>query len=437
MEFTTLMTPTFSPDHVTIAANQSLDTASHAFCANFRFVVNVVVLGIVAGFGVIGNTLSVVVLQKERCHKTTRFLLQALAIADSMLLVMSVITITLNEGILAYFVKDEMDSKAYRHIAYKFIHPFVYMPLVATIWFTVLIAINRYVVVCHPFRASSFCSLARTRLQVMFVTVMSILLNMPRFFQINLKYHNVTGKITGSEYTHVGPKSTFGIVYNNFIYNIAVLIAPVLILATLSCRLVLGLKRMRQRRAVMALLLYQAAPSISVTSYSNGNIPTTRMINSSTEYVHKKTSNKDKDESNITMVTMIIMAVMIICHTPDRILTILKLTISGRTSGCDSGFFYYFSLLCNIFVLLNSSINFLIYYFLRRRFRYRLYLMLSCRDEQTGSTFNTESMRSRRSSSQSLYRVGNMVPMRYKSDVYMNNNGLKQPYNIYDRRNTR
>ena len=430
-------TSTYIPTPST-SANATTDT----FCQSFRFYVNVVSVSVVTGFGLVGNTLSVVVLQKERCHRTTRLLLQALAIADNLLLMTSFLILTIIDGTLPHVISNVHTIKALFGITLSYLHPFAFMPLVATIWFTVLIAINRYIVVCHPLRASSLCSLSKTRLQVLLISVISVLVNMPRFFQFELEYSE-SGHIIGSKHTPIGTKSTFGIVYNNFVYNIVVLIAPVLILMPLSFRLVLELKRMQQRREAMAMLVAQTAPTITFRHYCNTSASKDKIINGSyMDIPTKRVNHQNQDENNITYVTVMIMIVLIICHTPDRALQILKLS-KKRIAGCSTGSLYYFSLLCNIFVLLNSSANFLIYYLIRRRFRHRLFVMLGLRKHSNSmngtSTPNyTESLRSRTCSNQSLHRVYKDGVYKYKSDLHVNSVLLNIHHNrnMFERRNT-
>jgi len=44
--------------------------------------------------------------------------------------------------------------------------PLVHMTQMLTIYTTVLIACNRYIAICHPYRAERFCSLAIIRIKV-------------------------------------------------------------------------------------------------------------------------------------------------------------------------------------------------------------------------------------------------------------------------------
>jgi len=48
----------------------------------------------------------------------------------------------------------------------KYVNPLGYMAQCATIWLTVLIAVNRYITICHPFKADRFLTIRTARIQV-------------------------------------------------------------------------------------------------------------------------------------------------------------------------------------------------------------------------------------------------------------------------------
>jgi len=48
----------------------------------------------------------------------------------------------------------------------QYVNPMGYMTQCATIWLTVLIAVNRYVAICHPFKADRFLTIRTARIQV-------------------------------------------------------------------------------------------------------------------------------------------------------------------------------------------------------------------------------------------------------------------------------
>jgi hypothetical protein len=47
-----------------------------------------------------------------------------------------------------------------------FLWPFVHITRLTTVWITVLIAFNRFIAICYPYKADRVCSLKTVRLQV-------------------------------------------------------------------------------------------------------------------------------------------------------------------------------------------------------------------------------------------------------------------------------
>jgi len=64
---------------------------------------------------------------------------------------------------LSDFIRVE-DSRVCCGVQY--VNPLGYMTQCATIWLTVLIAVNRYIAICHPFKANRFLTIRTARIQV-------------------------------------------------------------------------------------------------------------------------------------------------------------------------------------------------------------------------------------------------------------------------------
>ena len=82
-------------------------------------------------------------------------------------------------------------------------------------------------------------------------------------------------------------------------------------------------------------------------------------------------------EKNITNIIIIIIMVVILCHTPDRVLTVFKAIQKPEDKQCPDPLIYA-SHFCNLLIVVNSSANFVIYCIFRRRFR-RILCSLLCR----------------------------------------------------------
>jgi hypothetical protein len=226
------------------------------------------------------------------------------------------------------------------------IHMFeIYLPIImdplgamaqtAMVWFTVILALNRFIAVCKPFQALKLCTLKRAKIQVAVVVIFSVSFNIPRFFQYVIvpAPQNGTDLDVKLKPSVIGANTMFGIVYTNALYTILVLLLPLLLLIGLNTQLIREMRATRQRTSSVAGRYCMVAPS----------------------------------EENISVIMVVIVVVFIVCQTPDRIYQILNLIIfKGRQCNNVKSRLQAF---CNLFIIINSSTNFVIYYVFRKSFR--------------------------------------------------------------------
>lgn len=79
----------------------------------------------------------------------------------------------------------------YRSVAWNYVrlysYPLIFIGQTATIGLTVLIAANRYVAVCKPYHASTYCNLPLTKKAVAAVSFFAVIYNVPHFFEAEIK----------------------------------------------------------------------------------------------------------------------------------------------------------------------------------------------------------------------------------------------------------
>jgi len=79
----------------------------------------------------------------------------------------------------------------YRSVAWNYVrlytYPLIFVGQSATIGLTVLIAANRYVAVCKPYHASTYCSLPLTKKAVVAIFLSAVVYNVPHFFETEMK----------------------------------------------------------------------------------------------------------------------------------------------------------------------------------------------------------------------------------------------------------
>lgn len=146
-----------------------------------------VLLPVVFSFGICGNTLSIIVFaQKRSRHGLDRIELSA---------TLGLLTLSISDllfclsGFPAVFLeKYSMDAGMQLRTLVAFYYAIYHKAamnlfLFISTWLIVLVAAERYIAVCHPFRARNIIKVSRTLAAQSTVIVFSLLLNLPVFFE--------------------------------------------------------------------------------------------------------------------------------------------------------------------------------------------------------------------------------------------------------------
>ena len=266
-----------------------------------RFLTYTLAIGIVALFGLIGNTLSIIVLMKDSCTQNSGvFLLKALAFTDNMFLLVMLCYYSLWFGLMAYL--DTVLGYGYyemylRSLPYlrTFGDQLLEVAQTAVIWMTVLLAVNRYIAVCHPLHAPRFCTKYKARIQVAIVLVSSVIFNIPNFFRNYLTHTTAYNYRTQQEENIICAvldtmvrSSVFQLIYTKILSTIILELLPLLLLIVLNTKIILTIRRVQ---------VFQRQNSNR--GNSNGNIAGT--------------------DNNISVIMVTIIVVFIVCQTPDRL----------------------------------------------------------------------------------------------------------------------
>ena len=298
-------------------------------CAAFDFGVYTCAVGTLCLLGIIGNIISFTVLWRDDSKSATSFLLRALAVSDSLVLVTSVPLYSLvpvytyTKYLQNYFV-------AYPNLL-PFLWPSYLIPYTGTIFLTVLVSTNRYFAVCKPFKSAKWCSLDQARKQVVVVAVFAVLYNIPRFFEYERVEVciGVNSSKVGFEVSNFGSNKVYRILYANILYFLIMHGGPLLTLAFLNIKLIKALKKRQRKRSQMGRGDYQ---------------------------------------QDITFVLVVVVFVFITCQTPTFIDHILWTFVDSSYRTCG-WWHYYYTAIGDMLAILNSSVNFVIYTLTSRKFR--------------------------------------------------------------------
>ena len=122
-----------------------LDRRYENFYLWSRFILTLFCYPLVCLIGLVGNSLSAIVLCRKKMKNSTNFFLLALSLSDSIklandLLFSIVITLTYCEGMTVYWIY---------YVLFPYAHYVSSMSLCVTAWLTVSVAVERYVMVSN------------------------------------------------------------------------------------------------------------------------------------------------------------------------------------------------------------------------------------------------------------------------------------------------
>lgn len=287
-----------------------------------------IVLPIICSVGILGIILTVIVLSHKNMSTSTNSYLISLAMADlCFLIIMPLMCFESKLGRLETYY-----YLIIRFYAFNIMNIF----LLASVWLTVMLAVERYIAICHPLRAMSICTITRARIIIVLIFVISALLHVPQFLTHTVEYFHdpcVQQMVPHTVPTPLGMDARFRLV-DKWMNNALIAIIPFILLVTLNGCLIREIHRSTN------YLRYHLASDSNVQTIITG------------------------EEIKITMMLISVVVVFFICQGPYILLNVIK-TIHPDI------IFQHFHALTSITVLLlalRSSFNFILYCWFSEKF---------------------------------------------------------------------
>ena len=298
-----------------------------------KFFINTLCAGPLCILGLAGNTLSFLVLRKDRESPVASFLLQSLSMTDNFFLAFWFLHFSLSD--MFYHLRMPFCYEPAWVYVRVYTDPLMFVGQTAMIWMTVLIAVSRYIAVCVPYKASALTNVPRMKLGASLVLLASLLYNIPRYFELQVIRTEANGNVHYSfNQTSLPSNPVYRLVYFDILYYISTFVLPLVLLAFMNTRLVLAYRLIQRKRRALRVR-----------------------------------SGQDGQDNNITLVMIIVIVVFMICNAPARIFQIVQKY--DQNIKCWSTAFIIGEV-CSILEVLNSSANFIVYCVFRKQFRHIL-----------------------------------------------------------------
>ena len=320
-------------------SNRTVKKAPRPDCKLVNFAFETILIGTMIVLGLFGNSISFVVLWQQAKTSASMLILAALSVSDSILLMCLIFTKTIRS--FAIYTKLIPDYVAYYSYVNVYVWPLVSMAALSTTYMTVLTAIHRYVAVCRPFQASSFCNLRKVKIQTVSVFLFVIAYNIPRFFEkriLAVFSDDGTFVKTVYELNELGSNSYYVWIHRIIVYHTLGFVIPLPILFWTTIRLCHVLKKAREMRLKMS-------------------------------------NNKASPQSDDITPSLLFIILVYFIYQLCVITRIIYSSVNPNASRCAST--YHNIQMANLFFqVFNSSINFVIYMVMSKSFRNTLQGMI-------------------------------------------------------------
>lgn len=195
---------------------------------------------VICAFGIAGITLTVIVLSRKHMSNSTNVYLMALAVSDLVYLLIFA-SKRIGDRIIENILLNDPIAEARNIFEIYDIYASHLMQicLLASIWLTVILAIERWIAICQPFLASKFCTVFRSRIYTAIVFLFAFLCRLPSLFEFRIDTHHSPNQTSVfRSLTKFSSTISFSIVYPWIIDVFISSIIPFILLFILNAKLI-------------------------------------------------------------------------------------------------------------------------------------------------------------------------------------------------------
>ena len=219
--------------------------------------------------------------------------------------------------------------------------PLICSAQTASVWLTVLICTERYLAVCRPLENTSIRNIPRLRTFVCIICAFSVVYNVPRFFEfVPTERHlfNPNRTISVITDTDLRRNDIYRYLYNTVLVSIVVYAVPLIVITFLNIKIIREMRRCANRWHDL--------------------------------------NRRQKRELKASVMPMCIVAVFLVCGSQS--LAVFILDAIYMESYHEHEWLQVYTAIVNLLVIINSSLNFVIFYLFGSKFRVLLAQLVCC-----------------------------------------------------------
>ena len=325
-----------SAPNATSSYIMTYDEVGDAMASPAGEVIARVVVPIICAFGIVGIIVTVIVLSRKNMCTSTNCYLMALSITDLLFLIL--FASILAEDRFTAHTQPYYFYSMYITYAIYLIHVF----LIASIWLTVMLAVERYIAICQPFLATKMCTVVKARVIVVLIYFCALCCRIPNLWEnriVTVFDHSTNNTIYYMESTEFAENIYYVTVYPWIVDVVLSSVIPFVLLLVLNVRLIWEVRkstRYLQRNMMMS----------GGASGTGSNVA-------------------QREELQITVMLISVVIVFFVCQGPYVIYTAIRSTNMAFVSHALLLLRYVTILL----LALKSAINFLLYCWFSEKFR--------------------------------------------------------------------
>ena len=309
-------------------------------CYEYYAVLQSLIPTCICVIGLIGNLLSICMFCSGAIETPAAYQLQWLAVVDITFILTWWVVFVLPDTVMYFTIHRSLYGDWIKPILYVCLRPLSYVARSCTVWLTVLIGLYRYMAVCTPYsNVFSHCT-QHGHKYVVLVVILSFLYNSPHFIEyylIPVEFYDYSWLLV----TTTGFLSKrFYDVYATYVHPTFVVGVPCLVLIFVTVSILVKLRKRKKKKRNM--------------------------------------QTSQASQTSITVMLVTILITFVLCQIPYFVwygFGGVNDDLSGwyeKNIDCRD-FMFYMHWLVNLGLLLNSSANGFIYFFLNKTFREALF----------------------------------------------------------------